>query len=623
MIKKGVLFLLFFFIGVIYFHPLASSVIDTAKFVQKAKSHYTNGVLYGRQGILDSALRHTKKAIELLEQTNDKSSIHLAHAYQSQGIIYKLSGQYDAAINYYNKAEQIYRNKHKTGLLAYIYGNKANIYFIQQDFSKAHDFLLRALSIFEAEPSGSQNQVSATYNNLGNIYRLNNDFKNAINFYNKSLDLKIKNEHSYSTFANLAICYENLGQPNKAEQYYLKAIRTVENNFNNSNLWFALHYGKYAQFLAKQKRNQEALIYFQKALYINRKNFGEKNPLTSESYNHIGYFYHQNQDLQQALYFYQKALVSIATNFNDTSYSANPDIQNVLSKTHLMDILKNKAIALSELAVQKMDTAIFHQSIHTFELAIKTSNKIRTGYLNEPSKLHLVKNTEEVISRATETCYNAFQTENHPAFLQHAFQFIESGKSAVLLEAIKGNKALTVGNIPDSLKQKEMRLEKKIFYYEELIYEENKRKNHDSGKLAYWKKNLFDLKENYADLIALLENKYPEYHNLKYNQEIVTPALVKNKLARNEVLIEYSYAGDKLYSFLISKDAIKMHESALNDTLKNNLNFLLAVLSDNNFSTHTLEDFDHFKKSSFFLYQKLKNAHGHFQFFLQKLLLIC
>ncbi|MDY6799887.1 MAG: CHAT domain-containing tetratricopeptide repeat protein [Bacteroidota bacterium] len=605
MLKKIVLFVFFLWVSLVLTQPAVAFGNDSLKLEKKAKKHYTHGVIYGRQGILDSALWHTQQAIKLYEKTDTGNSISLAHAYQSMGIIYKLWGKYDSSLTYYNQAEHIYRKKNKTGLLAYIYGNKANIYFIQQDYAKAKDFHFRALDIFEKDTKKYQKQISSTYNNIGNIYRLNNDFENAIDYYNKSLDLKIEKKLSYSTFANLGICYENLGETKKAEQYYLKAIHTIQDNFSNTNLWLSLHYSKYAQFLAKQNRNEEALPYFQKALAINLKNFGERNPQTSESYNHIGYFYHQNRHFEQALHFYQKALLSISGNFNDTSYSANPTIEDVLSKTHLLDVLKNKATALSELAKQKNDLELYRQSIRTFKLAIETSNKIRTGYLNEQSKLQLVQNTGEIISKAIETCYNASELGNREIFLQHAFHFIESGKSAVLLEAIKGNQALTVGNIPDSLKQKENQIEKEIYYYEELIYEENKRENPDSKKMAYWNKNLFELKESYTELIALLEDQYPEYHNLKYSQEIVSLDFVKNKLAANEVILEYSYAHDKLYSLMVSKKEIKLYETELNDTFKKNLDFLLGALSNNNFSNHTQDDFTQFQESSFYLYQKL------------------
>ncbi|MFO7829739.1 MAG: tetratricopeptide repeat protein, partial [Bacteroidales bacterium] len=455
MIKKVIVYFSITLFVSVLINPVFAFRGDSTDLAQKAKNHYTKGVIYGRQGMIDSALIHSPKAIALFNELSAKNSVSLAHAFQSLGIIYKISGKYDQAIECYDKAEHIYRANNQTGLLAYVYGNKANIYFIEQDYARARDFHLRAIAIFETDFKKYKNQISSSYSNLGNIYRMDNDFIRAINFYTKSLNLKDKPNFSFSTYGNLGICYEKINEIKKAEQYYLKAIRTLQNNFNDHNLWLAVHYGKYASFLLKQNRNDEAIVYFQKALAINRANFGEKNPETSESYNNIGHYYHQNNKLDKALRYYQKALISLAEDFNDTTISANPGIDQVLSKTHLLDVLKNKAIALSDFAQQNNETDAFNNSIKTFQLAIEVTKQIRSGYLSEQSKLQLVQNSQEIISEAIKASYKAYQLTRKNEYLEHAFLFSESGKSAVLLEAIKGNQALTIGNIPDSLKQKE------------------------------------------------------------------------------------------------------------------------------------------------------------------------
>ena len=117
--------------------------------LRKAGILYIKGVNFGRTGDLDSALYYTQNAINLFESVLQTDSILLANTFQSLGIINKLLGKYDEAIICYNKSEEIYRLKSKQSLLAYIYGNKANIFFIQQDYTKARDFHLRAINIFK------------------------------------------------------------------------------------------------------------------------------------------------------------------------------------------------------------------------------------------------------------------------------------------------------------------------------------------------------------------------------------------------------------------------------------------------------------------------------------------
>jgi len=104
MLKKIVLFVFFLWGNFVLTQPAVAFGNDSLELEKKAKKHYTHGVIYGRQNILDSALWHTQKAIELFEKTNTGNSISLAHAYQSLGIIYKLSGKYDSSLAYYNRA---------------------------------------------------------------------------------------------------------------------------------------------------------------------------------------------------------------------------------------------------------------------------------------------------------------------------------------------------------------------------------------------------------------------------------------------------------------------------------------------------------------------------------------
>ena len=89
---------------------------------------YNKGIYFGKAGKPDSALHYTLQAVEIFETTLPVDSMQLAHAYQSLGIIQKLLGKYKPAIDWYNKSEEIYKQKRDEEMLASIYINKANHY---------------------------------------------------------------------------------------------------------------------------------------------------------------------------------------------------------------------------------------------------------------------------------------------------------------------------------------------------------------------------------------------------------------------------------------------------------------------------------------------------------------
>ena len=514
---KNLLFILFLFISVnVQAVNQSPDSLENIKILEKAELFYNTGLDFGRTGKLDSALYYTQNAVNLYENAAIINSTLLAYSYQSLGIINKLLGKYNDAINCYNKAEEIYKLNSNLSLLAYVYGNKANIFYIQQDFAKAKDYHLRAISIFKSDSVKFKNQLSSSYNNLGNIYRKNKDYIDAIKYFYKSLDLKEENKLTFITLGNLAQCYKKTENYKKAQDYYLKAIEIVDKYYDINNYRYALPYMNYASFLVISNDSTTALNYFHLALDIYQKNFGESHPELSNCYNKIGEFHLKINKTDSALFYFQKSLIALSPEFNDTSLSSNPEINKVSSKTHLLSSLKNKANALSRLGTQNKNISNYKLSLATYDRATEAINLIRSGYLSEESKLFLADNEFETFSNALQTSYELYKLTNEQKYLEKAFNYSESGKSAILTEALKNIHALNIGGIPDSLINKEKQLEKSIWTYEELIYEENKKKNPDRNKLEYWHKYLFEKKQKLDDLAVYLENNFQKYHSLKH-----------------------------------------------------------------------------------------------------------
>jgi len=601
------LFIILYFLGIFNYSygnsKEATSYSDNT--FDTAKLYYNRGIDFGRNGQLDSALLFTQKSVHILESKTPTDTTLLAYAYQSLGIINKLLGQYDQAIKCYNKSEHIYKVQNNTTLLGYIYGNQANIYYIQQDFSKAQDYHLMALNIFREDSLSFINQLSLTYNNLGNIYRKKRDFKTAISYYQKSLTLSQSKNSKLTAISNLALCYYHLRDNETSKKYYLKAINLSIKNFGLKNIKTASSYLNFANFLSNQNQEEKALSYYYKATQIYTANFGTKHPSLSNSYNDLGEHYLKNNQLDSALYYFQQSLIALSSGFDDTYLTSNPGIQHVLSKTHLLKALKNKAYALSRLAEREQNVQHYKLSLETYELAIETITKIRAGYISEESKLFLADNEFETFSNALETSYRLYSLTHEEKYIGKAFNYSESGKAAVLSEALKTSNALNIGGITDSLIRKEKNLEKSIWNYEELIYEEKRKKNPDENKLGYWNKYLFEKKQEYDQLTRYLENNFKKYYELKHADNTIKIEDIQDKISKKDVLIEYFLVDDKIYSFLIGHNFSKLFEQSISATFYQKLDSLLESLSNNNFSNHGYKEFMQYHNNSYYIYAKL------------------
>lgn len=574
--------------------------------LERAKFSYVKGMNFGKSGILDSALFYTNQAINICEHIQNTDSTLLANAYQSLGIIYKLSGKYDEAIACYDKSEKIYQLNNNQSLLAFIYSNKANIYYIHQDYPRAKEYYIRALKIFNLDSLKYIDQLAITNNNFGNFYKKYNDFINAITYYKRSLFLKNNQASHKTTLSNLAYCYEQIKEYQKAEEYYLQAIDIIKQNYGENNIWFAYNQMIYGNFISNRSAsNKKALRYFNNALSIYKNNIGNKHPELSECYNYLGEYYLKNHNTDSALYCFQQSLIALSPDFNDTSLNSNPGLNNVFSKIHLLSSLKNKASALTEKASQDNDVLYYRLSLATYDLATGTINKIRSGYLSEESKLFLANNEFETFSNALQTSYELYKLTHEKEFLEKVFKYSEAGKSAILTEAVKNIQALNIGGIPDSLINKEKLLEKNIWGLEELIYEENKIKNPDQIKLGYWNNSLFEKKRELDDLNNYLEENFPKYYTLKNTQNTLEIEELQQKLSHKNVLIEYFIAHDKIYTIVISKTKTDIIELNADSTFYENLDKLLSALSNNNFSNHGFQEFKQYQESSFYIYNQL------------------
>ncbi len=579
---------------------------DLSDQLDLVREYYRKGNNFGRTGDLDSAMYYAKNSIKLHENFFQKDSTLLAHSYQSLGIIYKLLGKYDDAIYYYDISEKIYRKLGNHFLLGYLHSNRASILKIQQNYTKSKDYLIESIIIFSKDSLKYKFQLANSYNNLGNVYLNLNDYVKAIECYKKSLKLKGEKGSSYITLGNLALCYNNLSDFDLSEHYHLKAIETAINHFNDDkNLNLAKRYLNYANFLVIKNDFTRSWEFLTKSDQIYRANFGEKNPEISNLYIVIGNYYFKTDQLDSALYYVQKSLIANSPGFSNTNLNSNPKVDSVLSKTHLLSSLKNKAYYLSLLAEQKNDVKYYINSLNTYNIAAEAINSIRLGYISEESKLFLAENEFETFSQALEVSYKLFERTNDKKYIEKAFHYSEASKSAILSEALKNTQALNIGGIPDTLLTKEKELEKGIWNYEELIYEENKKKSPDLNKLEYWNKYLFELKLEYDELITYMENNFQKYHSLKHQNTILSIKEVQNKLRRKDIIIEYFYSDSSIYTIVISKNTSDLLDYKIDKHFDYHLDKLLASLSNNNFSNHGFDEFKQFQESSFYIYSKL------------------
>ncbi len=193
---------------------------------------------------------------------------------------YQEKGDFSSALEIYSQELSKQNSKEE---FVFIFGNSANINFLQSNYKKAKELYKQALQI------DKNNQL--IHFNLGVLYLKLEEFANSKTHLEYSNKLNPKH---YATKLNLAICYKNLKLYEKAFSLYADMITSNQNDidtfYNLGNLYisvekydFAVKYymkvikqdqnyykALYGIGLAYHKilKNKKALTYFDRALSI-------------------------------------------------------------------------------------------------------------------------------------------------------------------------------------------------------------------------------------------------------------------------------------------------------------------------------------------------------------------
>ncbi len=575
--------LYFLFLSTISFASIAqASVTDTvvsvyAKYGNQMKSGHLIEAATSLSGLLKPNFELTGKQKLVI--------------YNNLGIIHKKLGQFDIALGYYDAAESIYLTNKFTdiSLLVSIYGNKVNIYSIKGDFNKALEYVEKAIRFVKGSTGSElvkQQYTSSLYLNSGIVYYQLNDFNQALISFKKSLYLKENFNFTgkENVYLQLAKAYAKTGNNHFADKYFILSIKQFEaenSNFSNNLASTCLEYG---DFLMSINENSRALIIIQKALKITVQNFGDKNQLTANCYQIMGDYYRIIKDYQKALTYYQKALVSGSKTFNDSKIEVNPTMSDITLNLWQLRLLQSKAEALASLAneekVKREQINYLSLSLNTINLAIEMTNSIRVDYTEAETRLVFNEKQKNVFVAALETALKLYDLSGERSYLQLAYQTTQQCKASELKYEIAKNKSYSDNEIPDSLRNKENKLQQDIAAYNNLIQNELALIKPDTAKIAFWKDQQFDLNRDLEKTIEQTEKKYPRFIDKIKKGNIIGIEEIQTNLKPDDSLIEYLFSekdekgSRKLYEFVITPTDLICHTEIIDSTISANFSLL-------------------------------------------------
>ena len=243
------------------------------------------------------------QALDLAKKIN--YTIAQGNAYLNLGNSKIIEGDYKSATNYFQQAQEIFENENPTpntkdeiaSGLAKSYGSIGIVLSEQSNYAKALQFYLKSVKIYEK--LDDQVRCAKLYNNIGVIYKSQkSDFK-ALEFFVKAekIQSKLKDENISITLTNIANCYLNQNNLEKANFYYNEAKKVLDKHPNPRALgeW----YNNKGLLKQAEKNTIETIENWQNAI-TPFQSIDDKFGL-ADTFLYLGQLYFEQQSLDKAL----------------------------------------------------------------------------------------------------------------------------------------------------------------------------------------------------------------------------------------------------------------------------------------------------------------------------------
>lgn len=500
------------------------------------------GTIYSRLGNFNLALECFETAEKVFVETEGASSEKTCEAYLNMGNLYNRLGQNDLALDYYNKALTIETNTNgaSSKQLSPIYNNMGTIYQNLEEYRQALFYFRKSIGLLKETGDDNIQEMAETYNNLGNALLKSGNNSDAVSNYKtaKNIYLKIPSVNPTlvaNTDNNIATAYLRAGKLDSAQVFYSNAVDIYVKSFGSKHPHIALVYNSMGDINVKLGKYNEAIENYSAALEANHEKYDYKK---DDLPNEVGFF-----------------------------------DQNVF-----VNSLLSRANALTQRYLKTKDYKDLEYALQHFKLCDNLITKMRRSAFTKTDKLELgalaIKCYEGALEVCTELLLSNLSATEQKKYEELAFSYIEKGKSNNLLESMASQDALKLAGIPYDLQQKENSLAADVLYFEQKLAEKPR-------NAAQIRDSLFTANKRHDSFVKELEQKYPEYHQLKYADNIVGLRDIQKNIKPNTQLRMYLINDKIFYAVCITSNDFKVvtseFEGSIADTVKAYRNSILQA----------------------------------------------
>ena len=546
--------------------------------------HYQLATLYRMLGDFDMSFFYYNNSVKILLNAPPKNSFILGGVYTSIGNFYISFGDKQKALDYFEQAREVlfpFKVERLNLYSAALYGT-AFIYYTQKDYAKVIAFSRKCL-----KEGVSNNDEFLQI--IANSYVFLNQYDEAIQMLNELSDFYLeKSESDYAyNLLFLARAHTKSGDLKQAETYFSSVLPILQRIKPENDPWMIFYYELFGQLLM------------------------EKGKVETCSYVQLGYY-------SEAVNVFDRALILNSRN-NDNKIPYLESKGDVINPTQVKDVFNYRTNALNQIGAiyeKQNDWFIalnfYNRALNSAEATIQFLHDFRISFLEEESKISLSEKGENIYLDGFKIAEYLYEKTQLPKYFESMLNFSESGKSAVFLASLNEIRAKNFGGIPDSLIQMERNVQLQLNSIKQTRNELQGVDRTDTALLAELDKSIFNLQSKQEELNFLYERDYPEYYQFKYKNVSVTSIEIVGKLKKDQALIEYFIDEPVsitdtgyIYSMVFQSTGYYFEKTKINYEFIENIQNVMAELTDLNIGDTNLNNFRVFTKSANHLYHIL------------------
>lgn len=601
----------------------------------------------GKYGLAETAL---KSALELLGEY-DSLDNNIASCYYSLGWVFMLMNDFDLAFFYSEKALQAKKMLsldlvNSYNLIAAIYYYKADyksakrnweyaliesqkssqkpehsgqyqidtsnfvmlkslgaVEFQQGHYKKAYEYYLRVFRWEKSYYKVENHFLASSYFNLAEILDKRKKYDVAIQYLRGSLRiygtaLGSDSPEIIEVYEKLGNVYKNQGNYPKALEAYKEAYKLNE-NVNGIPEYSASLYGKLGEVYSDLEIADSSYYYFHLSQAILKNIYGSKHPKIAENHLKLALLEKSQSNWDQAMDECENALYSVVHRKDLDSLRS----QDIRFTTKGIDVLSTYAKYLTDAFLENFGSIEdLEKALDFIDLAIELIQQKRILVFDQKAQHDFSERYAPVYEEGLRIALMLHKETRKDQFLEIAFQMMEGSRSFTLNQSTQNREEPIAYSLPDSLLEIERSLKVDIsFYQEEILNRKANLDGYDTTLVRNYEDKLFYRKRDFDLLKQRLEQEYPKYHELKYQNRALSFSELQQRLSEEELLIEYLWHEDHVTVVGITKHRVRFEEIPVDQFLIDQLILISSVFNQPR-STLSVEEYAQVSNE---VYQKL------------------